>query len=148
MLAEIFTRYFHFVFIIVMSGALMGEAFLLKAQMSKKELKTLAKLDALYGLSAVLVVAAGLTLWFGVGKSAVFYTQNPVFHLKLSLAILIGLISIYPTVFYLKKSKGTELNEQVQIPPNIQKAVYLQLFLLALIPMLAVLMAKGINIFE
>ena len=145
MLAEILTRYAHFIFILIMTSALIGEALLLKPVMTRSDLKTMAKLDAVYGLSAVLLVAAGLTLWLGVGKPAEYYTQNPVFHLKLTLAVVIGLISIYPTVFYLKKSRGNDLQEQIPVPTGIQKAVILQIALLALIPMLAILAARGIR---
>ena len=59
--------------------------------------------------------------------------------------MVIGLISIYPTVFYLKKSRGTDLQEQIPVPSGIKKAVILQIALLALIPMLAILAARGIR---
>lgn len=145
MLAEILTRYAHFIFILIMTSTLIGEALLVKPLMTRAELKTMAKLDGLYGLSAVLLVAAGLTLWLGVGKPAEYYTKNPVFHLKLTLAVVIGLISIYPTVFYIKKSRGKDLEAQIPVPSGIKKAIILQIALLALIPMLAILAARGIS---
>ena len=79
MLAEILTRYAHFIFILIMTSALIGEALLLKPVMTRADLKTMAKLDGVYGLSAILLVAAGLTLWLGVGKPAEYYTKTRFF---------------------------------------------------------------------
>lgn len=146
MIAEILTRYSHFLFIITMSAALVGEALLLRPSMTRSDLKRLAGLDAVYGLSALLLVGAGLVLWFAVGKPAEFYTKNPVFHVKLTLAVLLGLISIYPTVFYIKNSRGNQMEETIDIPRGIKTAVYIQLFILAFVPLLATIMAKGIGL--
>lgn len=146
MIAEILTRYSHFLFIITMSAALVGEALLLRPSMTRSDLKRIAGLDAVYGLSALLLVGAGLVLWFAVGKPAEFYTKNPVFHVKLTLAVLLGLISIYPTVFYIKNSRGNQMEETIDIPRGIKTAVYIQLFILAFVPLLATIMAKGIGL--
>lgn len=146
MIGEILTRYSHFLFIITMSAALVGEALLIKPEMDRTALKRLAKLDAVYGLSALLLVAAGLVLWFAVGKPAEFYTKNPVFHVKLSLAVILGLVSIYPTVFYIKNSRGPATEQLVALPNSIRFAVYIQLAILIIIPLLATLMAKGIGL--
>ncbi|MBV6646301.1 MAG: DUF2214 family protein, partial [Cyclobacteriaceae bacterium] len=57
---DIFTlaRYLHFVSIIGISGTLIASLIVLKSQMSKGELKQLSKIDGLYGLSAIVAVAA------------------------------------------------------------------------------------------
>lgn len=144
MLAEIFTRYFHFIFIFALVSSVVAEHLLLKPQMTRREIKRMAVLDGIYGLSAILVVAAGLTLWFGVGKPAEFYTQNWVFHTKVGLAILMGLLSIYPTVFFIKQRKGPA-EELVDIPPAIKWTIRAELLLIFIIPLLASLMAKGIG---
>ena len=144
MLAEIFTRYFHFIFIFGLVSSVVAEHLLLKPQMTRRELKRMAIIDGVYGLSAILVVAAGLTLWFGVGKPAEFYTQNWIFHTKVGLAILMGLLSIYPTVFFIKQRKGPE-EELVTVPPGIKWTIRMELLIILIIPLLATLMARGIG---
>lgn len=144
MITEILVRYVHFIALFVWIGALTSEHLLLKPQMSRAEIARLARIDAVYGLSAVLVVAAGLTLWFGVGKPADFYSSNWIFHTKVGLAIIVGLLSIYPTVFFIKNRKGQE-DEKIDIPSNVKLLIRVQLTLMLIIPLLATLMAKGIG---
>jgi putative membrane protein len=144
---EILLRYLHFISVITLSGTLIAEFFLLKSSLKKKEIRLLGQIDAVYGISALILLGVGLTLWLGgYGKPTEFYSENPTFHLKLGLFVLIGLISIYPTVFFIKQGKG-ESEDQVEIPRLVRWSLNAELILLACIPLLAGLMAKGINIF-
>lgn len=146
MTAEILVKYLHFLCIFGIVGALVSEHLLLKETMTRAQIKRLARIDGVYGLAALLLLAAGLTLWFGVGKPAEFYSKNYLFHTKVGLFVLIGLLSIVPTVFFLKNQKG-DLTEEVKIPTHIKMLVRLELLILFIIPLLASLMAKGIGYF-
>jgi putative membrane protein len=101
----------------------------------------------LYGLGAVLVLIAGLTLWFWVGKPAEFYTKNWIFHTKLTLFIVLGLLSIYPTVFFLRNRKGHDMDTEIRVPIGIFVCLRLELVLLFIIPLLATFMSLGIGSF-
>lgn len=138
-------KYLHFVSIFGMLSFLVAELALVKSSMSRGEIVKISKLDGLYGLMAVIMVAAGLTLWFWVGKPASFYSSNPLFHIKVGLAVVVGLISIIPTVFFLKNRKGNQ-NEVIPVPLRIKRLIILQLVIIGIIPMLAVLMANGVSI--
>jgi putative membrane protein len=144
MSSYILVKYLHIVSILAMVSLLVVELFLLKPEMTRNELKKMGRVDGFYGLAAIAVVAAGLTIWFGVGKGESFYA-NPVLHTKVALAIIVGLISIIPTVFYLRQAKGDPA-ETVQVPARIRQLVILQLMLLSVIPLLAVIMAQGIGV--
>ncbi|MEZ5526744.1 MAG: DUF2214 family protein [Gammaproteobacteria bacterium] len=52
-----------------------------------------------------------------MGKPAAFYNGNPVFHAKLTLFVLIALLSIYPTVFLLRQRKGVQ--ETIEVPAGV-----------------------------
>ncbi len=147
MMAEILVRYFHFISIFTMISAVVAEHLLLKKQLTRKEIKRLSIIDGIYGISAILVVAMGLTLWFGVGKPAEVYSKNWIFHLKVGLFILMALLSIYPTVFFLKNRKGASPEEVVTLPDSIKWMIRLELLLVIVIPLCATLMAKGIGFF-
>jgi putative membrane protein len=56
----------------------------------------------------------------------------------------VGLISIIPTVYFIRKSKG-EQSVQVAVPPYIRQLVVFQLLLLAVVPLLATMMANGLR---
>lgn len=143
---EIFVKYLHFVCIFIIVSVIVVEHLLLKPEMNRKAISQLARIDGLYGMSAVLLLAAGFTLWFGVGKPAIFYSHNWIFHFKLGLFLCVGLLSIYPTVFFIKQRKG-DPDEMVSIPKKIKILIRMELLLLFTIPLLAVLMAKGVGYF-
>ena len=143
---EILVKYIHFISIFTIIGALVGEHLLLKPTMTRAEIKRISKLDGAYGVSAILLLAAGFTLWFGVGKPAAYYSSNWAFLIKLGLFVAVGLLSVYPTVFFMKNRKG-EQHESISIPTNIKLFVRIQLGLLFVIPLLATMMAKGLGSF-
>ena len=144
---EIILRYIHFVSIFTIVGSLVSEYLLLKKEMTRTEIKRLSIVYAAYGFAALTLLIAGLTLWLGgFGKPTEFYTRNWIFHTKIALFITIGLLSIYPTVFFIKKSKG-EPNQTVTIPSTIYWMIRIELIILFIIPLLAGLMAHGIGFF-
>src|SRR6185436_12977755 len=116
MTLEIFLRYVHFISIFAIVGSLAAEHMLLKKELTRSEIDRLAKVDSVYGIAALTLLIVGLTLWLGsIGKPAVYYTKNWVFHTKLTLFLAVGLLSIYPTIFFLKNRKGKP-EETVAIP--------------------------------
>ena len=117
------------------------ELILIKPSLLRSELKKLSRIDAIYGIAAITAVGAGLTLWFGVGKGAAFY-DNPVLHIKVAMVIVVGLLSIIPTVYFIRNGKGDQA-ATLTIPGRIRKLVIFQLLLLAIVPLLASLMANG-----
>ncbi len=147
MIAESLIRYAHFLGIFAIVGALTLEHLLVKPQMTRAEIRRLSIIDAIYGIGALVAIVAGLVLWFGVGKSAEFYSKNFVFHIKVTLVVLMAALSVYPTVFFLKNRKGAKPEELIDVPGRIKMLLRIQLFLVILIPLLATLMARGVGYF-
>ena len=147
MTTELILRYFHFISIFAIVGALVSEHLLLKPQLTRNEVRRLSIIDAIYGLAALTLLGVGLTLWLGgVGKPSSWYTQNWIFHLKISCFLLIGILSIYPTVFFIKNRKG-DPQETIKIPGIIVMLIRIELLLLFIIPLLAGLMSRGVGHF-
>ncbi|MCB0495680.1 MAG: DUF2214 family protein [Cyclobacteriaceae bacterium] len=146
MYLEILVKYVHFISVFAIVSTIVAEHLLIKNKLSRGELSRLSRIDAVYGLSAITLLAAGFTLWFAVGKPASYYNHNWIFHLKIGLFGVIGLLSIYPTVFFLKQRKGRP-EEQISLPKGVKLCIRLELLLLFVIPLLAVMMAKGIGYF-
>jgi putative membrane protein len=144
---EILVRYVHFISIFLVVASLVVEHALVKERMSGKELRRFMNYDAVYGIGALLVVAMGLLLWFSVGKPAEFYTKNWLMHLKLGLFVIVGLISIVPSVRMSKLKKRTGPNEIADIPKSIIMIIRMELLIVFLLPLIASLMAKGIGYF-
>jgi len=141
---ELFIRYIHFISIITVAGALVSQHMLLAKELPRKIIRKLSIIDAIYGVAAISIIATGLTMWFGVGKGADFYSTNPVMHAKFTLFVVIGILSIFPTLFFIRNRKGDQ-DELVNVPRKIFMYLRIEIIILFIIPFLAVLMARGIS---
>jgi putative membrane protein len=147
MTPEIILRYLHFVSIFAIVGTLLSEHFMLKPTLRRSEIAKLSRIDAGYGIAAIVLVAAGLTLWLGgFGKPSLVYSKNWIFHVKITLFVTVGLLSIYPTVYFARNRKG-DPDEAVTVPKLVVWVIRFELLLLFIIPLLAGLMARGIGFF-
>ena len=146
MTTELILRYFHFISIFTIVGCLVSEHLLLKKEMTPRELDRLARIDLIYGIAAITLLIAGLTLWLGsFGKPSVVYSKNWIFHIKITLFATIGILSIYPTVFFLK-NRGNQ-DKTIVIPASIFWLLRIEILLLFIIPLLAGLMSRGVGYF-
>lgn len=143
MSSEQIFRYIHFSGLLLLAGTLISEWILLGPSASRRELNRLARIDLAYGLASIVAVAGGLTLWLGeVGKPSAFYSNNPIFITKVVMVIIVGLLSLPPTVFFIRHRKG-EPEEIIPIPTFVRWCVHLEVAFLLIVPLLAVLMARG-----
>lgn len=135
------------VFTLVTSLAL--ELTLMHQTFNQQTARTLRFFDGLYGASAgvILVIGSARVMWYE--KGADYYLHSGPFLIKMAIFALVGLISIYPTVVFLKWGKS--LKEGVlPILSGEQRArivgiLYAELIGLALIALNAVLVAKGVQ---
>lgn len=141
---EIVIRYFHFLGIGTLAAVLVSQNVLLTSTIEKPVFKRLLKLDALYGLSAAITLGTGLALWLWLGKPASFYSANSLFIIKVSLFALIGGISLIPTFFIVRNRHLSA--EHLTIPNYVFYIKRAELILLIALPLLAVLMAKGVGL--
>ncbi len=150
MLALSVNTYIHLIFIVVIFCCLVAELMLVKEQVSYDIVKKLSKIDALYGVAAIIVVTTGLLNWMNFGKGYDYYAFNTLFNIKFSLFIVVGLLSLYPTILFArtKKKYKAERPENVSLPSqkNIRKVIIIELIIMSSIPLLAELMANGIDI--
>ena len=144
MTAYIIVKYLHIVGILLVFSSLVSEHLLLENKMTRAASRRLSIVDAVYGMGALLILGAGLVLWFGVGKPAAFYSGGWIVYAKLGLFGIIGTISLIPTMFFLKERKGNQ-EEIVEIPGKMKMILRIELALLLIIPLLGVMLAQGIR---
>ena len=147
MYTEIIIAYLHFIGIMLLMGSLITEHVMLKPNITKGQIKSLAMVDLIYWLSATLVLITGLLRWFMVGKGAEFYTKNPMFHTKVTLFVVIAILSIFPTMKIIKWNRQIKRGEEPDIDEKQVKKqlmfIRIELLLLAIIPLLAVMISRG-----
>jgi len=145
MLSDALVRALHFVAIMALAASLVGAHLLTARELPRKTIKRIAIVDLVYGLSAIVVLIAGLLLWFVVGKPASYYLSNGLFHVKLTLFVVAVALSLPATLFWLKQRKG-DPEEVVPVPKKVKAFQGVQMLLiLVVIPVLASLLARGIG---
>ena len=140
--------YLHFMAIFGLFATLMYEAMLLKVGPANLDLETLARTDRKFGIQAgVVLVTGALRAFFGV-KGAAFYMHNSAFHLKIGLFVLAALISIAPTIAFLRCRKARLADPSWRVPDaewqRAHKLVRVEIAIIALIPLAAVIMSRGL----
>jgi len=141
---DFIVRYIHFIGIIVLASMLSIQNVLLKAEVGNSTLKKLVRIDTVYGISAAITFIAGMLLWLSVGKPKEFYSANPIFHAKMGIFVLVALLSVVPTLFLLKNRKTTE--DTIAVPKYVRIIKHVEMSFLVVLPLLAVLIAKGIGL--
>ncbi|WP_312306199.1 DUF2214 family protein, partial [Pulveribacter sp.] len=102
MTTEALLAYAHILSILMMATFLASETALCRSEwMNAKVVERLARVDLLYGISALCVLASGLArTWWGI-KGAGWYWSQPLLHAKVTLFVVIGVMSIVPTMRFL-----------------------------------------------
>lgn len=141
--------YLHFLFVLILVGALVAEAFVLRLPIDTRVARLLLRIDLFYGVSAVAVIAAGLARVFWGAKDAAFYASQPFFWAKMATFAIIGLISIAPTRTFIRWVKQAGKDDGFAVSEaetkRVRRLVMIELHLLALLPLFAALMARGIG---
>ena len=143
-MAYILFRYLHLISAMVFAGALIIKNFAIGRLISQQDASNLAWLSALSFLLGLVIAGCGTVLWFWTGKPAAFYSENPVFHVKIVLFLVLLSCLSYPAVFFNRhrKTNATEIT----VPAIIRLSLRCAMLCLVLIPILAWAMAKGLGL--
>jgi putative membrane protein len=149
MVRDALLAYAHFLSILATAALLVVEVFLCRPVLAAARARLLSRVDLMYFGAAILALATGvLRVFFGL-KGAAFYLNNPVFYTKVGLFLVIALISINPTLRFMRWGQEAAARpEQPIANQEVQQAarfIYIELGLLALLPLLGALMARGVG---
>lgn len=149
MTTEALLAYAHLLAILMAATFLASEAALCRPEwLNAAVVERLARVDLLYGISAFTLLATGLArTWWGM-KGAGWYWMQPLLHAKLTLFVVIGILSIGPTLRFLRWRR--QLRASGALPPEAEvrstrRLVMIEAHLLALIPLLGVFLARGVG---
>lgn len=148
MIVNSFIAFFHFVAAFMVMGTLLFERITFSKNPTLREAKLLQKVDQFYGMSSVLVIVFGLLRVYFFEKGSSFYFSSPFFWVKMGLFVMVGLLSIYPTIRMIKWKTWIEKDEGPQISDQeflkIRRFMNFEILFLTLAILSASLMAKGI----
>jgi putative membrane protein len=149
MVRDAFLHFAHFIFIFLLASLLAGEALILKKSLSGERVAQLQGIDRYYGIAAGLVIATGLLLVFFGAKGPVYYAHNAIFWMKMALFVGVAVISIGPTVAYLRWNQRRAADGSIVLDDReyrrLRALLWAQIGLFVLIPLCAALMANGVS---
>ena len=146
MLTDFILASLHHLLVFGLIAMLVAESVLLRGSLDRPTLQRLAGIDRGYGLCAMALIVVGVCrVVFGI-KGYDFYLHNPWFHAKMAAFVLVGLLSILPTVRFLRWRKALAANP-IFLPDASETArmrgiVRFELILLAAIFVFAAAMAR------
>ena len=131
------------------TATLVYEFVAFRRNLTVEEARRILKVDTAYGISAGLLVVVGLLRVYFFEKGPEFYRNSDMFWAKMGLFILVGLLSIYPTIRFLKWRPALQENKAPEIAENefknIRRLLHLELVGIGLILVVAPMMARGIG---
>lgn len=109
-------------------------------------LERLARIDRIYGIVALLVLLSGLARTFWGMKGMDWYWSAPLLHLKLTLFVIVALVSIKPTLTILRWRRDFRQTGALPAPEAIlrtRRLMMLQAHAIPVIAIAAVFFARG-----
>ena len=148
MTADLIYAFLHFAGAFALFGALFAQAALLMTGVGpgKVSYGRLARMDIVYAVSAATVLIAGVLRVFYGARGAAYYLENPAFHAKVTLFVLIALISIAPTISFIKWRRAARTDPgflpEAKAIRRVKMLIHIELTLLALLILSASIMAR------
>ena len=109
--------------------------------------RRLVAADAVYGVSAAALLVIGLLRVFYFEKGAAYYFSSHAFMAKLSVFIVVGVLSAIPTIEFMSWRKALKAG-QAPVPSErkitmIRKLLHGELIGVVIILLCAAIMARG-----
>ncbi|HEX5688315.1 MAG TPA: DUF2214 family protein [Ideonella sp.] len=134
----------HHLLVFSLVAVLFAELVLTGAAPDAGRLRQLGKLDGAYGMLSMSVVVAGFVRAVYGAKGWSYYAGNEMFWAKISVFVIVGLLSAVPTVQLIRWRKRGVVPDAAAMR-SLRRWMLGEAALIALIPVLAVLMARGIG---
>ena len=148
-MASAFMAFLHHVLAFTLVACVVYEFIAFRKGLTLEEARRIQRADLAYGISAGLLLIVGLLRVYFFEKGPAYYSHNAFFWLKMISFAIVGLLSIDPTIRYLRWNKTVKENQAPEINDAEFKRTRLLLWLevlgIVVILFSAALMARGIG---
>lgn len=132
----------HHFFVFALFGVLFAEFVLVRKGMDTATVARVPLIDAWYGILAVLIIIVGFSRAVFAAKGWTYYAHDLFFWAKIGTFVVIGLLSVPPTIAYLRwRRAGTVPTDEAVA--TIRRYLLGQLLLFPLLLAFAAAMARG-----
>ncbi|MEB3322276.1 MAG: DUF2214 family protein [Synechococcaceae cyanobacterium] len=149
-LSSAVVAYVHYLSFMVCFGALVLERKLIRPDPDRRDATLMVITDVVYGVAALGVLVSGILRVLHYGQGSAYYTENPLFWVKVGLFLVVGTLSLYPTVTYILWAIPLRRGELPQVSEalatRLRRILNVELAGFATLPLLAALMARGVGL--
>ncbi len=149
MITTALMAFLHHLFAFTLAASLIYEFISYHRNMNMGEIRRIQRVDLAYGISAGLLLVVGVLRVVFFEKGVNFYVNNPFFWVKMLAFLLVGVLSIDPTIRYIRWNRTLRQNVVPEISESEYKRtrtlLWLEVIGIAVILLAAPLMARGIG---
>lgn len=141
--------FLHHLMAFTLTACLVYEFVAYRKNMGIEEIRRIQRVDLAYGISAGLLLVIGLLRVFFFEKGLNFYLNSPFFWVKMVVFLIVALLSIDPTLRYIRWNGILAQNKMPEISDTEYRRTrllfWLELIGIAVILLAAPLMARGVG---
>ncbi len=150
MVASAIFAFLHFLAVFGIFATVFLEWQTMSRSPTYAEARRIQLCDLWYGIFAGVVLVVGFLRVFYFEKGKAFYFANPFFNAKMTLFVMAGLLSIYPTVRFIKWRAQTRQGLAPVVSSEDYKRIMVvlrtELVLLLGVALCASLMARAVGV--
>ena len=140
--------YLHYTAVFLLFAFMTVEVMLMRGDLDAKAIRLLARVDIWYLGAAIGALLTGyLRLGFGA-KGADFYLSGWPVYAKVALFFAVAFVSVQPTLTFIRWRRAVDHDAAWRVPEDertrMRRYLMIEVHLAALIPLVAVIMARGL----
>ena len=147
MTADLHLAIAHHLLFLLLAGVLAFEIGVVRSNMDREDILRGARVDIWYGVLAGAIILVGFSRAIFAAKGWAYYSVNLFFWAKLGTFAVVGLLSIVPTLEFIRWRKAASGNLAFSPAPHgickVRRVLVAEAMLFALIPAFAAAMARG-----
>jgi len=132
----------HHLLVFGLFGILFAELISVRPGMDREAVARVAAIDIWYGALAGLIIVVGFSRAIFAAKGWYYYSHNAFFWAKLGTFAVIGLLSVPPTIDYIRWRRTNCAPNDAQVR-TARRYLWVEVALFALLPVFAAAMARG-----
>jgi putative membrane protein len=132
----------HHLLIFGIFGVLFAEFWVVRPGMSDATVARISSIDLWYGVLAGAVIAIGFCRAIFAAKGWAYYSHNGFFWAKIACFAAIGILSLPPTMAFIRWRKSATLPSDSDIR-KVRRYLHAELALFVFLPIFAAAMARG-----
>jgi putative membrane protein len=137
----------HHLLVFALAGIIAYEFAVVRPAMTAADITRVGAVDLWYGVLAGLILIVGFSRAYFAAKGWAYYSHNHFFWAKIGTFALVGILSIWPTIQFIRWRSALKKDPGAMPSPGAiataRRFIWAEVIFFALIPIFAAAMARG-----